>query len=136
MDKIQLKAFVEKAVDEVQITDVHTHLFTPEFGDQLLWGFDELINYHYLSAETMKKLDMPYEDYWAKSKKEQADLIWDTLFIKNSPYSEACRGVLTVLNRLGLDIEKRDPDEFRKFFENITVDEYIDLVFKDRKSVV
>ena len=59
-DKQQLKAFVEKAVDEVQITDVHTHLFTPDFGEQLLWGFDELINYHYLSAETMKKLDMPY----------------------------------------------------------------------------
>lgn len=132
-DKQQLKAFVEKAVDEVQITDVHTHLFTPDFGEQLLWGFDELINYHYLSAETMKKLDMPYEDFWAKSKKEQADIIWDTLFIKNSPYSEACRGVLTVMKRLGLDIEKRDPDEFRKFFDNMTVNEYIDLVFKTAK---
>lgn len=125
-----LRNAVYKACDRVLVTDVHTHLFSPGFDDQLLWGFDELVNYHYLSAETMKKLDIPYEEFWAKSKRAQADLIWDTLFIKNSPYSEAARGVLSVLKGLGLDPGKRNPGEYREYFENLRVEEYIDIVFK------
>ena len=63
-----LRKVVEKSVDEVKITDIHTHLFTPDFGDQLLWGVDELINYHYLQAETLRISDMPYETFWSMSK--------------------------------------------------------------------
>ena len=32
------------------------------------------------------------------------DLIWRTLFLENTPYSESCRGVLTTLSLLGLDV--------------------------------
>ena len=71
------------------------------FGDMLLWGVDELLTYHYLVAEVFRWVDMPYQDF-GTVQKEQADLIWKTLFIDNSPYSEARRGVLTVLNKLGL----------------------------------
>src|SRR5690606_35837747 len=38
-------------------------------------------------------------------------------------------GVLTVLNKLGLDIKKDGLPQYRKFFENKTVDEYVDMVF-------
>ena len=64
------------------------------------------------------------------SKKEQADLIWKTLFIDNSPYSEACRGVLTVLNKLGLDTGKRDLEAYRQYFAGKTMEEYVDQVFE------
>lgn len=124
-----LRKVVEKSVDEVKITDIHTHLFTPDFGDQLLWGVDELINYHYLQAETLRISDMPYETFWSMSKEEQADLIWDTLFIKNSPYSEACRGVLTVLDKLGLDVASRNLSEYREYFSRLSIEEYLDIVF-------
>jgi len=126
----ELRRAVEKAVDNVQLTDVHTHLFTPDFGNMLLWGIDELLTYHYLIAETMLHTDVPYSEFWDMPKREQANLVWDTLFIKNSPYSEACRGVLTVLSRLGLDVGGRNLEEYRKFFENLKVEEYIDIVFK------
>ncbi|MDK2799575.1 MAG: hypothetical protein PWP27_853 [Clostridiales bacterium] len=126
----ELKKAVDNAVDSVKITDVHTHLFTTDFGDLLLWGVDELVTYHYLIAETMRCIDMPYKAYWNLSKKEQADLIWNTLFIERIPYSEACRGVLTVLAKLGLDVGSRDLNAYREYFRNMTVEQYIDKVFE------
>ena len=45
--------------------------------------------------------DIVPEDFYALTKRDQADLIWDSLFVKRSPLSDACRGVLTVLSRLG-----------------------------------
>ncbi len=126
---MELRKIVDKAMNEVKITDVHTHLYTPCFKDLLLWGVDELVTYHYLIAETFRWLDIPYEDFWNMDKESQSDLVWNKLFVENSPYSEACRGVLTVLNKLGLDIKKDGLPQYRKFFENKTVDEYVDMVF-------
>ena len=126
----KLKTVVDTAVAEVEITDVHTHLYAPCFGDLLLWGVDELLTYHYLVAEVFKWIDMPYHDFWNMSKEEQADLIWKTLFLDNSPYSEACRGVLTVLNRLGLNMANRDLNACRKFFSQKNMEDYVDQVFE------
>lgn len=128
-DLTQLKAQVERAVNETRITDIHTHLFSPPFGELLLWGFDELVNYHYLVAEALRVVDVPYERFWGMGREQQADLIWQTLFLSNSPYSEACRGVLTVLDKLGLDVASRDVASYREYFRSLTVEEYIDKVF-------
>src|SRR5207248_2929229 len=43
-------------------------------------------------------------------------LIWEALFVQHSPISEACRGVLTTLNLLGLDVKKRDLPALRRWF--------------------
>lgn len=125
-----LRKALDKVIDNVKITDVHTHLFTTDFNDLLLWGIDELLTYHYLVAETMRWVNMPYEDFWKMSKKEQADLIWDTLFIKNTPYSEACRGVLTVIEKLGLDTSSRNLNDYREYFSRMDLNDYIDKVFE------
>ncbi len=101
-DTQTLRTAVDRAMAETKITDIHTHLYPPSFGGLLLWGVDELITYHYLIAETMRWVDLPYEDYWKLSKQQQSDLIWRTLFLEHSPYSESCRGVLTALEKLGL----------------------------------
>lgn len=124
-----IRKAVYKAVEDVAITDVHTHLYPPSFGDMLLWGVDELLNYHYLIAETMRWTSMPYEEFWSMTKKEQADMIWNTLFIEHSPYSEACRGVLTTLDKLGLDTAGRDLASYRDFFAGMTAEQYTDKVF-------
>lgn len=116
---------IEEIVMSTPVTDIHTHLYEPVFTELLLWGIDELLTYHYLVAETFRYLDMPYEKFWAMSKTEQADLIWDTLFIQHSPISEACRGVLTTLQLLGLDVKKRDLPALRKYFKGQDVDSYI-----------
>lgn len=125
----RLREVVEKTVAQVEVTDVHTHLYSPCFGDMLLWGIDELVTYHYLIAETFRWVDISYEEFWAMDKKSQSDLVWQKLFVENSPYSESCRGVLTVLKDLGLDVKKDGLPEYRDFFESKIVDEYIDVVF-------
>jgi len=125
-----LRATIGRAMDRAKITDIHTHLYAPCFGDLLSWGIDELLTYHYLIAEFFLKSDLPYESFWKLSKKEKADAIWKTLFLDASPVSEACRGVVTVLNALGLDVGKRDLSSYRKFFAGQSRDAYIDAVFQ------
>ena len=81
---------VHSIVDTTLAIDMHTHLFAPEFGAQLnLWGVDELLTYHYLVAEVFRYLDMPFEKFWRLPKAQQAELIWEQLFIKNSPMTAA-----------------------------------------------
>src|SRR5436190_4979432 len=93
---------IEDVVMSTPVVDVHTHLYEPVFKDLLLWGIDDLLVYHYLIAESLRFVDLPYEKFWSLSKTEQAELIWHALFIEHSPVSEACRGVLTALHLLGL----------------------------------
>ena len=124
-----LQKTVEQIVQSMKVTDIHTHLYAPVFGDILLWGFDELVTYHYLIAETMRWVDISYDQYWQMSKVEQADLIWQTLFVENTPYSEACRGVLTTLQRLGLDVKSRDVQTYREYFEGKKLEDYVRQVF-------
>lgn len=129
-DSTTIRDLVWKAVDEVQITDIHTHIYPHTFDGLLLWGIDDLLTYHYLIAETMRYLEMGYEHFWALPKRAQAELVWRTLFIERSPVSEACRGVLTTLEKLGLDVSKRDLEAYRRFFAEQKVDEYVDKVFE------
>ncbi|WP_028548808.1 glucuronate isomerase [Paenibacillus sp. UNC451MF] len=129
--KEQLVSFVKETVQNTQVTDIHTHLFAESFGDLLLWGVDELLTYHYLIAETFRfRSDLSYEAFWNMSKQEQADLIWQTLFIEHSPYSEACRGVVTVLNRLGFDLKSRDLNSYREYFRNVSSADYINRILE------
>jgi hypothetical protein len=125
-----LRGAIDRAMGRAKITDIHTHLYAPCFGGLLSWGIDELLTYHYLIAEFFLQSDLPYDAFWKLSKREQADAIWKTLFVDRSPISEACRGVVTVLHALGLDVGSRDLSSYRKFFAGQTRDAYIDVVFK------
>lgn len=127
--EIALRRTVSEAVASARVTDIHTHVFPPSFGPLLLWGIDELLTYHYLVAETLRWTDMPYQQFWQMHRTDQADLVWQKLFIENSPISEACRGVLTVLKTLGMDVGERDLRNLRDSFKSLSVDEYIDRVF-------
>jgi hypothetical protein len=120
-----LSALIERVVAATPVVDVHTHLYDPALGSLLLWGIDELLVYHYLVAESFRYLDMPYEKFWALGKSEQAQLVWDTLFVEHSPVSEACRGVLTTLHRLGLDVKQRDLPALREWFAGWPVEDYV-----------
>ena len=125
-----LRVAVTRIVAETPVTDLHTHLYAPPFGGLLLFGIDELLTYHYLIAEVIRATRMDPAAYYAMSKTQQADLIWRELFIDRSPYSEACRGVLTVLHTLGLDVESRDLDAYRAHFVSVSVDDHVNTVFK------
>jgi hypothetical protein len=121
----ELQRTVEVIVEQTPADDIHTHLYAPAFGDLLLWGIDELLIYHYLVAEAFRHLDLPYADFWALPKARQAELVWETLFLDRSPLSESCRGVLTTLQMLGLDVRKRDLPRLRRWFAQQKVDAHI-----------
>src|SRR5579862_3504154 len=125
-----LKREIERIVSTTQVIDIHTHLYDPSFKQLLLWGIDELLVYHYLVAEVFRYLDISYDKFWALSKNAQADLIWNHLFLKHSPVSEACRGVLTTLNLLGLDVKKRDLPSLRRWFSTRRVEDHVSRCFE------
>jgi len=131
-DADTLVAVVKKAVAETAITDIHTHLFPPSHDGLLLWGVDELLTYHYLVAElfTVAPAELTPEKFWKLGKTEQADLVWEHVFLRHGALSEAARGVVTTLNRLGLDVAGRDLAGIRKWFSEQKIENYIHKVFE------
>jgi len=127
-----LDSTVRQAVADATITDVHTHLFPPSHGDLLLWNVDEVLTYHYLVAElfTMAPAELKPADFWKMSKTAQADLVWEHVFIRHGALSEAARGAITTLNKLGLDTGKRDLAGARKWFAEQNAEDYLVKVFQ------
>jgi hypothetical protein len=81
---------------------------------------------------------MTPELFYAKSKQDQADIIWQALFLDRTPVSEACRGVLTTLCRLGLssDVARRDLNAIRRFYQAFRdrpngADDFCELAFSE-----
>ena len=128
-DTEELRAEVELVVNSTPVTDVHTHLFPPQFDELCLSGIDELLTYHYLVAETFRWLKIPHEQFWAMSKTAQADLVWKTLFVDNTPTSEAAQGIISVLDVFGLDTRAADLGEARAFFNSQRLTDHIGQVF-------
>jgi hypothetical protein len=128
IDQLQLKSVVTDIVASTKVIDVHTHLMAPQFGEMSLFGIDELLTYHYLIAETLRSNSIAPEQFWRLGKSQQADLVWQTLFVENTPLSEATRGVVTVLNSFGLDTCAPDLNEARAFFRSRNLVDHVDVV--------
>lgn len=126
----QMRNIVERLASRIPVTDMHTHLYSTEFGDLLLWGIDELLTYHYLISESFRWSDEDYSFFWSMSKREQADWIWKKLFLDHSPVSEAATGFITILQQLGLDVSSRNLDDYRLALANRPVEEHIDTVMQ------
>ncbi|HKV37348.1 MAG TPA: hypothetical protein VJP89_23595 [Pyrinomonadaceae bacterium] len=129
-DTEELRAEVELVVNSTPVVDVHTHLFPSEFNELCLYGIDELLTYHYLVAETFRSARIAYDQFWSMSKTAQADLVWKTLFVDNTPTSEAAQGIVSVLDVFGLDTRAEDLKEAREFFRTQRLAEHIDQVFE------
>jgi hypothetical protein len=130
LDVRQLRAAVTEVINSTPVIDIHTHLLAPEFGEMSLFGIDQLLTYHYLIAETFRSSRVTPEQFWRLNTSEQADLVWQTLFIENTPLSEATRGVVTVLGALGLDAGAPDLTEARVFFRSRNLVEHVDSVLE------
>ncbi len=144
MTLIELPTLVRSTLAATPVVDMHTHLYPPNFGTPvphrgqpidpnglMLWGLDELVTYHYLIAEVFRVVPatkLPYEQFWAMSKTEQANHIWKHLFVERTPISEACRGVVTTLSALGLDPGVKHLDQLRPWFREQDPNDYIDKV--------
>lgn len=152
-------ATVARYVDAVEAIDVHTHLLPPTHGSLLAYGIDELLTYHYLVAETFMVLPLEaetdedsvradadaaitHDEFFAKPKTWQAELVFHTLFVERTPLSEACCGVVTVLTSLGLGDQLRRAMgrprgerllELRAWFAAQEPNAYLERVFQQAK---
>jgi len=78
------------------------------------------------------------EEFYAMSKQDQANLIWQALFVDRSPLSEACRGVITTLQAFGLEVEiqNRDLESIRTFYQTFRskglegTEEFTEMVYR------
>jgi hypothetical protein len=126
----EVRAHVRRAVAETGVFDMHTHLFPPEFGSLNRWGIESLLTYHYLIAEVMRASDVRPADFYTMTQTAQADLIWQALFVRSTPLSEATRGVVAVMSALGLDPTRPDLAEAREYFRDVTPEQHVDTVFE------
>ncbi len=112
----ELETVIRRITTETRVIDMHTHVYAEAFSEHLLWGIDELLQYHYLTAEFFRHSDLSCDEYWALDGASRAEVVWQTLFVERSPISEAASGVLTALNRLGLSPAKlgRDLNAYRE----------------------
>lgn len=115
-------------VASTPVDDIHTHLYDPAFGSLLLGGIDDLLVYHYLVSEASRQWPISPARFWAASKTEQADWIWRALFVEQSPVSEACRGVVTVLHALGIEPRAHDLPALRRWFAAQDPAQHLDRV--------
>jgi hypothetical protein len=122
--------WVDEAIASTPVYDLHTHLYPANFGRLMLWGIDELLTYHYLIGESIRATGIAYEAFWEMPQAKQAEFIWRALFIERAPISEACRGVVTVLNKLGLDLSSRNLEDYRAYFRATKPADYIDTVLR------
>ncbi len=127
-DVNELRKQINEIISTTPVFDLHTHLYAPQFGDLNLFGIDELLNYHYLIAELFRFSTLTPEEFWRLEKTKQSDLIWQTLFVENTPLSEATRGVIAVLSTLGLNTRAEDLSEAREFFAAQKPKNYLERV--------
>ena len=127
-DSLELRRQVEEIVNWTPVIDVHTHLYPQQFEEMSLFGIDDLLTYHYLIAEMFRSTDISPERFWRLNKTKQADLIWKTLFVENTPLSEATRGVVTALTAFDLDPNAQDLTDARAYFKSKNPAEHINRV--------
>lgn len=123
-----LRARVQHFVNRSPIVDLHTHLFPADFGKLCLSGVDELLTYHYLLAEALRFSYTEPETLLAMSKTEQADFVWQTLFVDRRPVSEATTGVILTMAALGMDPCAKDLRQAR-LYSSVRIEERIEKVF-------
>ena len=95
-------------INSTPIFDLHTHLFPPKHEGYFLLGFKNLLNYHYLIAELLTATNIDASTFYSYNDEKKASLIWNELFEKRTPVSEACSGVLSILKELNIEINNKN----------------------------
>ena len=108
-----IKQTITEIINGTEIFDIHTHLFPSEFKKYHLSGISEVLNYHYLIAELLTTTNINVKNFYKLTKIEKANIIWEELFLKRTPISEACKGVLTILSELSIDYMSKSFDEIQ-----------------------
>ena len=116
-----IKQTITEIINGTEIFDIHTHLFPSEFKKYHLSGISEVLNYHYLIAELLTTTNINVKNFYKLTKIEKANIIWEELFLKRTPISEACKGVLTILSELSIDYMFKSFDEINTEYSKLNL---------------
>jgi len=108
IDNLPDKLF--NSINSTPIFDLHTHLFPPTHKGYFLLGLKNLLNYHYLIAELLTTTNIKASIFYSYNDDKKASLVWEELFVRRTPISEACAGVLTILKQLNIEINNKNFD--------------------------
>ena len=108
MKKVEVQTILENTLNKIKIFDIHTHLFPPQHENYYLSGLVETLNYHYLIAELFVTTNIDIHKFKSLDKLQKAEIVWNELFNKRTPISEACKGVLTILESLSIPIKDKN----------------------------
>ena len=108
MKKVEVQTILENTLNKIKILDIHTHLFPPQHENYYLSGLVETLNYHYLIAELFVTTNIDIHKFKSLDKLQKAEIVWNELFNKRTPISEACKGVLTILESLSIPIKDKN----------------------------
>jgi hypothetical protein len=106
----------------VQVVDVHTHVFRPNLA---LRAFGYRI-YSLISLFDCRDVAHARSACWKTNKAERADLL--ELCLLTTLRSEATRGIVSILEALGLDPRASNLEGIRAFFRSRDPKEHLDWV--------
>ncbi len=132
--QFDIRAAVRKALAALTLDDFHTHFYSPNMVGSdgkplLLTSLEDLLTYHYLVCEVVRVAKMTVDSFNKLEKREKAKLIWDELFQKRSPVTEAALGVATALHRLGISI-RTDYETLEAAYAKASKGDFVSKVFK------
>lgn len=107
---------IRRILIQTPITDILTNLFDPAFTGLTRSGLDELLTVPELVGQTIRTQRFDPAEFARADKAVQAATVWKTLFVDQTPVSDATRSVLTTLQSFGLDINERNMDVLRSKF--------------------
>jgi hypothetical protein len=110
---------IRRILIQTPITDVQTQLLDPCFGSLARSGLDDLLTTPSLLSEACRFKGQALR---ALPQAAQAEQVWQTLLVENSPLSDATRSLLTILQGLGLNVNERRLDALREAFPRNAVD--------------
>lgn len=117
-------------INNTDINDIHTHLFPWGCEDYFLSGLEELLNYHYFTAEFLSASEMNPNKFFSLTKSKRAELIWNFLFLDRTPISETSRGLVKIFQFLNIkNYENQKYSQVLKKFKSKKY-EYKDILKK------
>ena len=120
-----LRSEVNAVVLATPVFDIHTHLYDPAFGGSAAVGDRRAAGLPLPGGRGFPVSGNALREVLGLNKRSRRELIWDALFLQNSPVSEACRGVLTTLQALGLDVSRRDLPALRQWFARWKLEQHV-----------
>lgn len=119
------------------VDDLHTHLLHHTAGDEMCyWGIIRLLTYHYVRRILFAECHVTPKKFYKWDLEKQARFVWQKLFVDrlSDCSDEGRKGVIMVMQQLGLDPNAKTLDEVFTFYKDQTA-EQIQALSREKAGV-